>query len=83
MCEGLRTVPLSMSCFKLNEDGTFQDASPCNISTFIDEKQAYCLCLPEVTKFIRETYGDIVCVMHSNPVVIKPSTYDTYHYVLG
>lgn len=78
-----KKIPREITCYKLNSDGTYElsDAERCSV--YIDDVQMAKLWNPEVSSFIRETYGPLVGVMHSRRDNIGIPVYNTVKFVLG
>lgn len=78
-----RAVPRHTSMYKLNSDGSYEDALNAVPSVYIKDSQAKALWNASVARRIREQYGPYVCVMHDKlfPVVAHESP--TFKFILG
>ena len=76
-------VPSLRSYFRLNEDGTFDDMPTTLPAVYIKDNQVDRLGDPEVVKFLRCTYGECVCVMHSLKVDTRLPVFKTNKFILG
>lgn len=63
--------PELISYFQLNENGSYEDASPMVASVYIDESQVGKLWDKDTARHIRQTYGPYVGIVHSRPVHIR------------
>ena len=78
-----RAIPPRCSFFKLNEDGTFEDAAVLAPSVYINDNQAGMLSDSSVIKFLREKYGQYVCIMHDHWIDATVPGYQTQKFILG
>lgn len=78
-----RAVPRELTCYKLNSDGTYELSDSERCSVYIDDTQMAHLWNPETFKFVRDTYGPFVGVMHNARDRIDIPVYNTIKFVLG
>lgn len=77
-------LPRMISYFRLNADNTYSpccEESRCNV--YIRDTQLARLWADGVIGHIRETYGDVIGVMHFAKDYIGTPIYDTMKFVLG
>lgn len=76
-------LPTDLTVYVINEDGTRTLSISPFCSVYIDEKQVHKIWDREVAKYIRNTYGPCIGVMHFNrgKTVVPPC--ETHKYVLG
>lgn len=78
-----KVVPRHTSMYKLNEDGTYEDALNATPSVYIKDSQVKAIWNPNVAARIRAKYGPYVCVMHDNVVELRAPEEQTFKYILG
>lgn len=78
-----KVLPREISCFRLNSDGTYENCDADKCSVYIDDTQVAALWNPTTSKFIRETYGPVVGVMHFTHERLEMPIYNTTKFVLG
>lgn len=83
MTEDRREVPLDVTYFRLNSDGSCAELASQDISVYIPVEQAPRLGDIEVVNYIRENFGCFVGVMHSKVIKLTQPAYPTKMYVLG
>ena len=76
-------VPGSRSFFHLNSDGTFDDMPSTAPAVYIKDSQASILADPETVKFLRNNFGECVCIMHSKRMDYRLPVYNTHKFILG
>lgn len=79
----VRAVPRHTSVYKLNDDGTYEDALNATPSVYIKDSQVRAIWNPQVASRIRAKYGPYVCVMHEKVVPLKAPEAQTFKYILG
>lgn len=84
MTDDIREVPRDVSFFKLNPDGSYEDAPAGRVpDVFIEESQVYNIWDRRVAQRLREEYGPYVGVMHHRKPVLRTPRCRTMMQVLG
>ena len=76
-------LPMDISYFKLNGDGTYTEASPVTASVYVSDKQLKCLWDAKIAAHIRTKYGPYVGVMHSYKGSVRAPRGPSMMFVLG
>lgn len=76
-------VPRDISYFRLNDDGTYEDAYSACASAFIEDSQTGHLQDQETVRCLREQFGPVIGVMHLSCPVVTKAIQQATMFILG
>lgn len=79
----VRDIPSMTTYIRLNPNGTWEETGFVNNAAYIDDAQINKLWDPDIARFLRQVYGDYVCVMHALSRQKQVSVEPTQMFVLG